>query len=130
LAQLVVARRQELGMTAAQVVDAAGGTPSLAVLSQIENARRDRYATRTLVSLAKALGWEPESIDVILAGGDPIPAQHQPAQRSVADQLAELRARLDRLEEMFGIRRMLADAELEEVADRLHEEKRRAGRRP
>lgn len=117
-------------MTAAQVVDAAGGTPSLAVLSQIENARRDRYATRTLVSLAKALGWEPESIEVILAGGDPIPAQHQPAQRSVADQLAELRARLDRLEEMFGIRRMLADAELEEVADRLHEEKRRAGRRP
>src|SRR5690554_4508128 len=117
-------------MTAAQVVDAAGGTPSLAVLSQIETARRDRYATRTPASLAKALGWEPQSSDAILPGGHLTPAQHQPAQRSVADQLAELRARLDRLEEMLGIRRMLADAELEEVADRLHEEKRRAGRRP
>jgi len=124
----VRARRSELLMSQAELAAAAG--VSLSTVRAIESGRRTSLRASNRRAIARALGWEPESIDVILAGGDPIPAQHQPAQRSVADQLAELRARLDRLEEMLGIRRMLADAELEEVADRLHEEKRRAGRRP
>lgn len=91
-----------------------------------------KVSDRTLALVERALGWEPGSVDAILAGCDPTPAE-PPGERSLAElaeQVAELRARLDRLEEMLGIRRMLADAELEEVADRLHEEKRRAGRRP
>lgn len=71
LAQRVVYERCKLGMlTRGQLAKKAGFSDRL--LGDIECARRTNYDPTTLAMLERALGWESGSVDVILAGGDPI----------------------------------------------------------
>jgi len=71
-AQYVVDRRTSLGLTASEVVRRARPGLSLAVLSQIENARKNRYAIRTLAALCRGLDWTPASIHHIVDGREPM----------------------------------------------------------
>ena len=68
LGRCVRSRREELGLTQAEV-HAAGG-PSPATLYLLETGQRDSYRPRLLRGLERALGWAPESIARVLAGGD------------------------------------------------------------
>lgn len=70
LAELTEARRQELGLTWEQVARA-GGTS----YETIRAARNDDNGIRTLTrrAIATGLRWTPNSVDLILAGGDPVP---------------------------------------------------------
>lgn len=72
LATKVRNRRNELGWSQDEAVAAAGGGISKPVWSIIENARQDSYKERTLAALCRALRWRFESVDLILAGGEPV----------------------------------------------------------
>jgi hypothetical protein len=76
LADAVIKRRTDLGMTQ-QDVQAAGG-PGTATLRNIEGAHQMSYRGVILGRLERVLRWEPGSIDAILAGGDPTPIKTNP----------------------------------------------------
>jgi hypothetical protein len=72
LAEYVVTRRAELGITQIQV--AQRGQMSLDRVQSIEAVRRQGgYRANTLAALERALQWEYGSIKAILAGGEPTP---------------------------------------------------------
>lgn len=70
LGEHVLRRREDLGLTQPEV-QAAGG-PSTATMRLIERAERSSYRGSILRSLERALHWRTGSVEVILAGGDPI----------------------------------------------------------
>ena len=70
LGRCVRERRNELGLTQAEVY-AAGG-PSPATLYLLESGQRDSYRPRLLRGLERAMGWQAHSITVVLAGGKPV----------------------------------------------------------
>lgn len=89
-----------------------------------------KVSDRTLALVERTLGWEPGSVDAILAGGDPIPAE-PPGERSLAElaeQVAELRARLEVVERelLANLRGLMAH--LEAVASEAGDPERRARR--
>lgn len=94
-----------LGLTATQTVDRAGGGLSVAVLSLIENARRDSYTVRTLLALARALDWPDDAISRILAGRPPDEDLVERDTRSLEDRLAELEDQLRALREELAAER-------------------------
>lgn len=67
--ELVKRRRKELRMTQkaagllARVSDTTWGS--------VENGRAESYDDDTLIGVCEALGWTPDSIERVLAGGDP-----------------------------------------------------------
>src|SRR3954466_15674345 len=69
LAQYAMRRRAELGLT--QVEVAQRGPLSLDRVQSLEGAKRDKYRLGTLLALERALEWEADSIEAILAGGVP-----------------------------------------------------------
>lgn len=70
LAQHVVARRLELGHKQRQgLADAAA--VSLRTLGDIEKARRTSYDPNTIAALENALGWEPGTVNRVVAGHEP-----------------------------------------------------------
>lgn len=69
LGAVVVARRSELGMSQVGVQHAGG--PGTATLGKIENAELSSIKPLTKFKLEKSLGWAPNSVDRILAGGNP-----------------------------------------------------------
>lgn len=71
LAEHVVRRRAELGLTQAEVAEA--GQFSVDRLQAIEAAERTSYRPTTLGALARGLQWTADSVDVVLAGGEPTP---------------------------------------------------------
>lgn len=71
LADYVVRRRAQLGLTQSQLAQA--GPLSIDRVQSVEGAKRESYRISTLVALERALQWEPGSIDLILAGGSPTP---------------------------------------------------------
>lgn len=71
LAELMDARRLELGMTWEEVASAAGIKPP--TLRAIRNGT-NRPSQLTKRGIERALRWAPGSVDAILAGGDPTPA--------------------------------------------------------
>jgi hypothetical protein len=82
VADAVAARRLALapgGLRAAELVERANGAISLSLLSLIENARQTSYLQSKLASLSLALGWTHDSIERILAGGEPAEAAHTAA---------------------------------------------------
>lgn len=90
LADYVVRRRAQLGLTQSQLAQA--GPLSIDRVQSVEGAKRENYRISTLVALERALQWEPGSIDLILAGESPIPAgELAPVRRETPEQ------RLDRL---------------------------------
>ncbi|MFG1846682.1 hypothetical protein [Micromonospora carbonacea] len=72
LGEHVVRRREELGLTQSEV-HAAGG-PSTATMRNIERAVGVSYRGGILRSLERALQWRTGSVEAILAGGHPLPA--------------------------------------------------------
>lgn len=73
LATEVRNRRADLGLTQTDVSQQGG--PSVETLRMIENNRARRLSTPTRRALERVLQWESGSIDAILAGGVPTPAQ-------------------------------------------------------
>lgn len=71
LADAIVARRAELGLTQMQV--ATRGDFSLDRVQALEGAKRTSYRAGTLAALERALDWAPGSVERILQGGDPSP---------------------------------------------------------
>jgi transcriptional regulator with XRE-family HTH domain len=69
LAELVRLRREERRLSQRELGTAAGTTDRL--ISDIERAARTNYEPATLRAVSRALGWTPDSISTILAGGDP-----------------------------------------------------------
>lgn len=90
-------RIQELGLSADQVVERSGKQISVTVLSIIENARQEAYSVRVLAGLCRALEWTPESIELILDGGQPSPIESKPrpSQDDVEARLADITRRLE-----------------------------------
>lgn len=72
LSRYVMARRQDLGYpNRADLAEAMTGHLTDRTLSDIENGTRE-VSTNTYVTLERALHWAPGSIDLILAGQEPI----------------------------------------------------------
>jgi len=97
LGEAIRDRRRALGMSQLELAQAAG--ISEAMLRVIERARRTNVRPATLGAVARALGWTRDSVDRVLAGGDPVLDEDR--DRSVAElkrQDAELQARLDEVE--------------------------------
>jgi transcriptional regulator with XRE-family HTH domain len=97
LGEAIRDRRRALGMSQLELAQAAG--ISEAMLRVIERARRTNVRPVTLGAVARALGWTRDSVDRVLAGGDPVLDEDR--DRSVAElkrQVAELQARLDEVE--------------------------------
>lgn len=123
LADHVYAGRVALGMkTRKQLADAAGFSDRL--LGSVERGERGNYDDRTKARLERALGWAPGSVDVILAGGDPI----EPAVDNADDEFAvlkltvqEIMARTDLPEQV----KLRVVAEAMDVQDRQVQAKRR-----
>lgn len=69
LAQYAMRRRAELGLTQLEV--AQRGPLSLDRVQSVEGAKRDKYRLGTLLALERALEWEADSVEAILAGGVP-----------------------------------------------------------
>ncbi|GGM26534.1 hypothetical protein GCM10011608_09110 [Micromonospora sonchi] len=92
LGQHVQRRREQLGLTQAQV-QAAGG-PSTATLRNIENATQASYRSSNLRALERVLEWPDGTIDAILNGNErptaaaprrtPLLAEHEPELRQLA----------------------------------------------
>lgn len=72
LGAMVRERREDLGLTQADVQNLDG--PSPASLRMIENGRAQTMIRNKRRKLEAALKWRPGSIDDILAGGDPAPS--------------------------------------------------------
>lgn len=71
LAEVVLARRQELRLSQREVLERGG--PSNATMTQIENGMARNPSEATLRKLDHALMWEPGSARRVLDGVDPIP---------------------------------------------------------
>lgn len=69
----VVARRTALGMTTSKAL-ADRAQLTTRVIGDIENARRTNYSQGTLAQIENALNWKPGSIELLLAGEDPVVA--------------------------------------------------------
>ncbi|WP_280330297.1 hypothetical protein [Nocardia wallacei] len=65
-------RRVDLGLTQSQVQGLGG--PSPALIRRLEGGYRDAMSRKKRRDLARALGWHEDSLDNILAGGEPTPA--------------------------------------------------------
>lgn len=101
VANKVAGRRMQLGLSQKEAAAKAG--ISEANWNVIENARQERYKPRTLVGVCRALEWTTDSIDRVLAGGEPTLLIRTPAGQLVhlsdaelAEQIAALAAEIRR----------------------------------
>jgi transcriptional regulator with XRE-family HTH domain len=97
LGDAVRARRENLGWTQTEAVQRSEGGISISVWRAIENAFRPPFSRPKLAVVCQVLRWAPESVDLLLKGGDAIEVDEAPAEPSqpVDD---ELRARVEALE--------------------------------
>lgn len=93
LAELVRLRREERRLSQRQLGADAGTTDRL--ISDIERAVRVNYEPATLRAVARALGWTPDSVDLIRDGGEPEEADID--EPSVGERMERMEAALDRL---------------------------------
>lgn len=91
VAEKVKTRREDAGLTQRQLAERAGTTDRY--ISAIERAERDTYQQKMLRAIARALGWQPGSIDLILEGGEPVDAD-PPDTRSIEERVTALEAEL------------------------------------
>src|SRR5690554_609263 len=101
LGALVRRRREALNLS--QEAAAGAGGPSVATWRNVETGRRAPYSPRTLRSIARVLDWDPDAIEHIPYGADPVPVDADehviPPERDsdLADlrrEIADLRAEL------------------------------------
>lgn len=71
LGRLVRQRRRKLGFDQGDAKDRSNGRIARATWSNIERGVAANYSEDTLDGLCDALGWTAESVDSVLAGGDP-----------------------------------------------------------
>lgn len=71
LARAIEERRKALGLTPTTLAEATG--LSLSALKNIRRGEVRRYQERLTNPITAALKWTPDSIDRLLAGGDPVP---------------------------------------------------------
>lgn len=86
LGSLVQKRRFQIGLTQEEV-RAAGG-PSTATMRLIEGGLQDSYRPGVLADLERALQWEHGSVDLVIAGGDPIPLRQDEMADATPQQMA------------------------------------------
>lgn len=68
---------------------------SKAVISNLENAKQERYSAAKLISIATSLGWSSDSIERLLADDAPLEqAGARPDRFSLADEVARMRSQL------------------------------------
>jgi len=105
---------------------------SLDRVQSIEAARTDRYSSRTLARLERALGWEPGSVKSVLGGGEPRVATSGDAQPGGLARLsARGTARFDSVAEALANLPEDREARLETLRvllDQMAEESERLGR--
>ncbi|TDB86442.1 hypothetical protein E1264_17745 [Actinomadura sp. KC216] len=83
LADAVATRRDELGVTQAELSAQNGGRPSLATIGLIERGDRASVRRGVLRDLEDALRWERGSVEAVIAGRDPTPiGRQEPAPES------------------------------------------------
>lgn len=70
VAAAVRRRRSELGLRQNELADRAA--VDVSTLRNIEHVRRESYDPVTLAKVSRALGWETDAIDRILAGEEPV----------------------------------------------------------
>lgn len=102
LADHVRRRREELHLSQQQLGEAAGTTGRL--ISDIERQARTNFEPATLRAVARALGWTPNSVKLILAGEEPeavklLAPDQEERLRALERQLVELRAELKAVRE-------------------------------
>ena len=121
LANAVRSRRLALRLSQAQLAAEAGITERTVRL--IEHADDADRTMSTMRGVAQALGWTPESLDLILAGQEPVEASApKPVDDPVVMQMIrELQDRLAVVEAQLGIRQRAGtegeQAELEADAE-------------
>lgn len=71
VAEIIRARRVELGLTQEAAAAASNGRVSSASWRVIESGRQTSFRHLTLAGVAVALGWPTDAIDRIVAGADP-----------------------------------------------------------
>ena len=126
VAAAIIARRDELNITQAQAVERADGGVSMPSWSLIENGRQGSYKARTLGGVCRALGWSTDSIERLLAG-EPPGLLEPPTRPQDDDELAELRARVQELEDQWeAVLRHAIAAGLADEADAVADSERRA----
>lgn len=99
VASAVRTRRESIPLTHRQAVDAVKAG-SISTWSAIERAERPGYTRATLTTICNALGWREDSIDRIMAGGEPIVVEASDLSRRVAALEAQLEEVLEVLEEL------------------------------
>ena len=98
LADAATARRAQLSLTQIEVAQA--GPLSLDRVQAIEGAKRSTYRPATLAALERALGWTYGSVQAILDGGEPTPAD-APSREPGTDH-QDVRATIAKLEDLIG----------------------------
>lgn len=98
LRDAVEKRRKELGLGPGALAEAAGVTNE--GLMPLRRGYRKQYQERLTAGVCRALGWTTDSIDRILAGGQPQLLDQPDSDRldQVLAELADLRTRIERLE--------------------------------
>lgn len=113
VAELIVERRDELGLSRPQAITLTAGKVSESTWGAVERVEQTRYGRRKLVPICRALGWADDSIELILGGQEPVTAEpeHDPT----------ITARLDRMDREVAQTR----AEVGEIREGLAELLRR-----
>jgi hypothetical protein len=75
LGELLVQRRVELGFRDREAFARARGLAHSRILFDLENAKRDNYAPSTRADVERIYGWEYGSVQAVLDGGAPTPAE-------------------------------------------------------
>jgi transcriptional regulator with XRE-family HTH domain len=105
IAEHLVARQKELGMTGAALADKAG--TSTKTVSDLRHAKRANHSAEMLARISTALGWPPDTLRRIGEGEDPPPTTDERVAR-----LEEAFARLVERDEQRGRR-------LEEIMEQI-----------
>lgn len=99
LGRLIVARRKQRGLPTRQAF-ADSLKITYRVLTDLENGTR-QLGAKTYLQIEKALGWQPGSVEAVLAGGEPTPIVDDPfdQRRALARRSNEIRRALLEIEE-------------------------------
>lgn len=100
LGRAVRERRESMRITQTEAAARTGPDGvSVSLWRNIEKAFRPPFRMTGLVAVCQVLGWAPESVDLLLKGGDPIEvADEEPASAIDPAYVAELVGRLAELE--------------------------------
>lgn len=75
LGQLLYERRHELGYPVREAFVEEKGLRNSRVVSDLENAKRTNFSRGTLLEIEDVYGWQRNSIQQVLDGGEPTPIQ-------------------------------------------------------